>query len=1216
MSVMAAPDAAMDHSLGALLGNAVGEVAMLPGQRKVLQSVPASGQVGDEGWDDPLRLGRKMRLRLLAAVQALLADPSIAGLKDAPKLAAVVLYAKSRAPKGEKSDNQTSIWGAELGRWLGMKESTVHHKVLPALRGTDALHTQVVRDAQGHPTGLNCLVMPLWNARKSGGAAHPLALDKAELATLLHLIEALFGPGWTPEDKEPTPPGLLAGRTGKGAATDRLGLLLMVLNTPTSGWLQLCGGSVKKKEGRGAATLARLLGCSPSGARKVLARLTEAGVVARQHRDTATRMRGRGRVRLLPVARAYGRTVASVEAVQSSEIVFSARPDGACGDHAPVEVAGALGTSGIGGAEGGESAGDQERPDGAEFHAVHASGVIPVVPLQLSCGFSGEGRGGEGRRPERVCVREDQAVEGETGVAGSASPVAEGGPLRGEKPKESPVDERGGQRAAGAVAGGRLKAVGGGKAQQQRMVALPADLGLRVALGPVSGLWERLSGWQQDQVEAATKAELARLEGLLALPGGAPRLLADRLTDRLKETGGEALVDRPYPWLIRRGLVQRKACTDRRCDDGIRLDTGGECENCNNVLHIRRARRAKIVAQIDRELPGLSEGERRRVLEERLREQAAIEAEGLARRREQARAERARRDAARAAAQERAKREREAAAAAEAVRQALPCEDCGQDQAAGLCEACDHRRQTETLIGEACLLAAAWSADLTDPGTVAAVVAEVRTAIGNSIATAWQEFLQITDVAMLEANPQAAEDAYAFAAFQTAQQAVQEYQDNALAMLGRTEEAEAEARRAYKAERGAPLVPAQPDRRGRHRRRDEGRRHGPGARRRVPADGAAGAAAQAAGGGPHRDGRARSVDGPAHQARRAFAGRRYGRGGDGVSTELSGVDLARQALVAAQEAAKKNGAPRKEKPKRRTGTALRRDGREPLGLGAAIGMMMAERGMVAPAADGTVLAQFDDILAAAAPELAGTSRPWASTRTPAAWRYPRRPRHETALDRTDDRGRQREGARRKCPRPARPGARAREGPPRHGGRRAAPEPHRPAQRRRRDPRGRHRATTARGTRLTRSRTGRCPAAGTHREPRQHERRHQPGIPLALPRAPGRPTVSPGSPVRAPERGRGPDRRGPRRSYPAATPRPARPRRRGRPRLPRQDHHPAPQRGRRGLEPIRPRRPHTVTRRLDSAGHSRQLKRATEWQVRARPDLPPPHEAVGVCSWLP
>ncbi|MER0450130.1 hypothetical protein ABR738_37270 [Streptomyces sp. Edi4] len=795
--------AVLDHPLWDDVDNSVDE-AVLPGQRNRLRSVPASGQPDSGGLDDPLRLGRTMRLRLLAAVQALLADPSIAGLKDAPKLAAVVLYAKSRAPKGEEDDLQTSIWGAELGRWMGMKESTVHHKVLPVLRGSDAVHTQVVRDGKGHPTGLDCLVMPLWHAHHGGGAGHPLALTKAELATLLHLCEALFGHGWTPKDKEPTPPGLLAGRTGKGAATDRLGLLLMVLNTRASGWLQLVGGSVKKREGRGAATLARLLGCSPSGARKVLARLTEAGVVARQHRETSTRMRGRGRVMLLPVARAYGRRLASVEAVSGAGSVFSARPDGACGDHAPAGAAGALGTSGIGGVEGPGDAEDRERPDGAELHADHASGVTPVVPLQLDCGFSGEGRGGEGRLPERVCVREDQAVDGETDAAGTGSTVAEGGPLRGEKPNESPVDERVGQRTAVAGAGSRPKAAGWEKAQQQKRVALPADLRLRVALGPVSWLWEQLSGWQQDQVEAAAKTELAQLAGLGVAPEGAPRLLADRLTDRLAETGGEALVDKPFPWLIRRGLPQRSACSHRKCDDGVRLDTGEDCENCGNVIHLRRAWRARIGADIDRELPGLDDGERRRVLEERLRERAAIEAEDLAWRQEQARAERARRDAARAAAAEQAEHERQVAAAAEAVRRALACEDCGRGQAAGLCEACDHRRQTEALTGEAGLLAAAGSADLSDRGSIAAAVAGARTAIGESIAAAWQEFLEITDVATLEADPEAAADAYAFTAFQTAQQAVGEFQDTALAMLGRTEQAEAEARRAYKTEQGRP----------------------------------------------------------------------------------------------------------------------------------------------------------------------------------------------------------------------------------------------------------------------------------------------------------------------------------------------------------------------------------------------------------------------------
>ncbi|WP_267717324.1 hypothetical protein [Streptomyces sp. CoH17] len=131
---------------------------------------------------------------------------------------------------------------------------------------------------------------------------------------------------------------------------------------------------------------------------------------------------------------------------------------------------------------------------------------------------------------------------------------------------------------------------------------------------------------------------------------------------------------------------------------------------------------------------------------------------------------------------------------------AQPCEDCGRDQAAGLCEACDHRRQTETLIGEAALLAAAGTADLSDPGSVAAVTSEARTAIGSGIAAAWQQFLRITDVAALEA----ARDAYAFTAFDTARQAVQEFQTTALAMLGRTEEAETEARRAFKAEQGRP----------------------------------------------------------------------------------------------------------------------------------------------------------------------------------------------------------------------------------------------------------------------------------------------------------------------------------------------------------------------------------------------------------------------------
>ncbi|MFF7954137.1 DciA family protein [Streptomyces griseorubiginosus] len=83
--------------------------------------------------------------------------------------------------------------------------------------------------------------------------------------------------------------------------------------------------------------------------------------------------------------------------------------------------------------------------------------------------------------------------------------------------------------------------------------------------------------------------------------------------------------------------------------------------------------------------------------------------------------------------------------------------------------------------------------------------------------------------------------------------------------------------------------------------------------------------------------------------------------------EVSGVDLARVALRAAMEAARKNGAIQKTKKKPRTGTAVRRDGREPMGLGAAIGALVTERAWELPAAGATLRERW----AAIAPELAG-----------------------------------------------------------------------------------------------------------------------------------------------------------------------------------------------------------------------------------------------------
>ncbi|MFJ5611075.1 hypothetical protein ACIQCJ_17010 [Streptomyces sp. NPDC093221] len=268
------------------------------------------------------------------------------------------------------------------------------------------------------------------------------------------------------------------------------------------------------------------------------------------------------------------------------------------------------------------------------------------------------------------------------------------------------------------------------------------------------------------------------------------------------------VIDRARPcWR----LVLRQACSDRRCDDGIRLDTGAECANCGNVVHIRRAHRARIAAEVEAQLPGLTETERRQVLEERLRAQAALEAEDLAWRREQAAAEQARRDAARVADLERADAERAAAAVAEAARQALPCTDCGQSQAGGLCETCDCRRRTEALVVEAGLVAAAWSAALDDPGDVADVVDHVRAELDAGIGVAWREFLELVEPGEMESDPARTALAQALTALQVAEQAAPEYRRCALEMLARTPEAEAEAERAYATEQRRRWFRANPN---------------------------------------------------------------------------------------------------------------------------------------------------------------------------------------------------------------------------------------------------------------------------------------------------------------------------------------------------------------------------------------------------------------------
>ncbi|MET7534272.1 hypothetical protein ACFWB1_04085 [Streptomyces goshikiensis] len=161
----------------------------------------------------------------------------------------------------------------------------------------------------------------------------------------------------------------------------------------------------------------------------------------------------------------------------------------------------------------------------------------------------------------------------------------------------------------------------------------------------------------------------------------------------------------------------------------------------------------------------------------------------------------AHRPAARAEAAALAEVERQAAAVA---LQVLPCEDCGQEQAGGLCEVCGYRRQTGALTVEAGLVAAAWSADLDDSGAVAAVLVHVRATLQAAVRKVQDDFLGSAESGEVDADPLGTASVLAFGALQAVQEAVPAYRRRALAMLGRSDEAEAEAeaRRAYRTEQG------------------------------------------------------------------------------------------------------------------------------------------------------------------------------------------------------------------------------------------------------------------------------------------------------------------------------------------------------------------------------------------------------------------------------
>ncbi|MFF3932888.1 hypothetical protein [Streptomyces hirsutus] len=600
MSAVAASAAALDHSFHDFFDNSVGE-APVGRSRRRLRSVPAAaGPVPDRAAGHPLSLGRDARARLGGAVRTLLDLAGLDGAPDAVRLAVLVLASRTPSESGV-----VEIRTSELGRWLGLSASYTASNVVPVLRRSGVVSVETAEGDYGQDDGLKCKVLPLWAAQDVVG--HPLNLAKKEYATLLRLLEAVMAPGWTHRDGRVTPAGLIGTRTGRGAATDRLALLLLVLEARETGRVRQCGGTVDTKRGRAAATVARLLGCTASAGERVLERLEDRELVLRVRLKTGSGMPNRSRLMVPAVATAHGRTVATdvqEDRAEAPEPEFSdpdvaAGPGGAPETETEPQVNGLPVTDVTGVAE----------PDvAAALHTDHPHLVTPVSSPALSGGFSGEGRGESGDLPDRACVRED-------------------GPLRGEQREKSPVVE-GENGGCGPVAGAPVRVLdceGQGRQQRGRVPLPPEDL--RAVLAPVDLVWARLERPAARRlVEAAARSELKRVEGFAGRTD-APQVLADRLARHLEtQMRLGAPIKDPVGWLIGLALPQRQQCGDARCDDRVLLDSGQDCPRCEEKQEDRRDQRRAVAAAIDAAMPGASEAERRRTTATQLHQDVTAKA--------------------------------------------------------------------------------------------------------------------------------------------------------------------------------------------------------------------------------------------------------------------------------------------------------------------------------------------------------------------------------------------------------------------------------------------------------------------------------------------------------------------------------------------------------------------------------------------------------------
>ncbi|WP_327378887.1 hypothetical protein OG393_33795 (plasmid) [Streptomyces sp. NBC_01216] len=646
-----------------------------------------------------------MRFRLLTALRALLADPRLGGRKDVVRLGNVVLMAK--ASHGRCRVETTA---RELGRWLGVSESTVDHEVLSVLREVDAVAARVLRGDDGLPTGVEYRVEALWKARHDVGA--PLALSKPELATLLRFLEALFAPGWG--EQCATPPGLLAARRGRGAASDRLALVLLALHARPDGRVPMVGGPLARtvaRHGRAAVTLARMLGCRVPVAATVLGRLMAAGAV-----KSAS-----GRLEVPAVAAAH-RSAAADQGSADLENSASTDPEPAgtsmgcarCAaldgiDDELVEGDGwrQLSWDDLEGTE--EDSGTAPRDlDGSEsdlfagqtvFESFEAScaAADPHADHAVVADVCGEGAGGLGfsgeaaseyrRQPVRACEGgnfpgSDADDHGDVTVVDG-----EDSPLRGENPDLLPTQGAERESAAASTLQAWRAASGG-----PPPVWAQVPKGLERVLEPVAMVWGRLDRLTTRRyVTKVVRAQFGEISGACGPEVDAERILRERLKRRLTEQGTAPVTD-PVGWLVGRALPRRALCPDRRCDDGRRMDTQADCAACQMLVLDGRALRARAFTKATTDLAGSRVD--RSVFEAELNACWQKEAASAAVRHEQAVRERQGRE--RVWVEQRAQ-----CAAQEAARQALACEGCGKPNTAGMCGQCRDERRVEELVAVA-----------------------------------------------------------------------------------------------------------------------------------------------------------------------------------------------------------------------------------------------------------------------------------------------------------------------------------------------------------------------------------------------------------------------------------------------------------------------------------------------------------------------------------